>query len=247
MHYKLNAAQIATPPPIAPPSVILEGKHVALSPLARMDEGEARRLFAELFACSHGNAERESVWEFLPYGKFDNADAMADCYLQMQAANEAQFYAVMHRQSSRPAAGGIVSYLRVQPAAYSAEIGHIWHAAPMQRGRANTESAFLLLQNAFALGYRRVEWKCNALNMKSRLAALRLGFAFEGVFRQCMTVKGKNRDTAWFAIIDKDWPAVRDNMRGWLDSPPGAFSLAQKNLPLVQWSLAAHDSWPVAE
>ena len=138
------------------------------------------------------------------------------------------FYSVLHTDG---AIAGIVSYLRITPPAYSIEIGHIWHAAARQRGRANTEAVFLLAENAFALGYRRVEWKCDACNIRSRLAALRLGFAFEGVFRQCTISQGKNRDTAWFAVIDRDWPPIRDNFRRWLAAKDGAFSLAEAQPP----------------
>lgn len=147
------------------------------------------------------------------------------------------------RVRSHKKIAGIVSYLCITPSSYSIEIGHIWHPVARQRGRTNTEAAFLLIENAFALGYRRMEWKCDACNIRSRQAALRLGFAFEGVFRQCTISQGKNRDTAWFAIIDRDWPPIRDNFRRWLAAKDGAFSLTEANRPLVDWSLPAHDSW----
>ena len=126
--------------------------------------------------------------------------------------------------------------------AYTIEIGHIWHAVERQRGTATTETAFLLIECAFQLGYRRVEWKCNAANERSRRAALRLGFSFEGVFRQQNVFKKRNRDTAWFAVLDDDWPAIRSNFLRWFDSP--ASSLSGMNRPHVDWSLAAHDAWP---
>ena len=234
--YQLNARPLAAPPPSAPPPAPLRGKYVSLSPLADADDS----VFAELFSAAHGDARRESVWDFLPYGKFANADAMADFYRAAAADGDPQFYYVAQNESG---ASGVASYLRIAPESYSIEIGHIWHSAQTQGGRANTETAFLLADNAFSLGYRRLEWKCNALNMKSRLAALRLGLAFEGVFRQCTVSKGKNRDTAWFAIVDGDWPAARANICEWLDAPPQSFSLTEKNRPLVEWSLSAHEFW----
>ncbi|MBE8159064.1 MAG: GNAT family N-acetyltransferase [Betaproteobacteria bacterium] len=235
-HYQLNKNPVGAPPSSPPPET-LRGKYIALEPLAAAVDA----VFAELFAATHGDARRESVWDFLPYGQFANAQEMADFYRQTGAGGDPQFYAVRHLQKNN--AAGIASYLRILPESHSIEIGHIWHAADFQRGRANTEAVFLLADNIFSRGYRRLEWKCNALNMHSRRAALRLGFAFEGVFRQCTVAKGKNRDTAWFAILDADWKTARENFCEWLDSPPGAVSLAKKNLPLVEWSLPAHDFW----
>ncbi|MCW2966411.1 MAG: family acetyltransferase [Solirubrobacteraceae bacterium] len=109
------------------------------------------------------------------------------------------------------------SYLRVEPAHGVIEIGHIWFGAALQRSTAATEAIYLLARRAFdELGYRRLEWKCNAANARSRRAAERFGFVFEGVFRHHMVVKGANRDTAWYAIVDDDWPAVRDGFERWL-------------------------------
>ena len=113
----------------------------------------------------------------------------------------------------------MVSYLRIEPVHGCIEIGHIWFGAPLQRTRAATEAIYLLAREAFdGLGNRRFEWKCNAANDRSRRAAERLGFKFEGVFRQHMIVKGENRDTAWYSIIDGEWPAVRAGFEGWLDA-----------------------------
>ena len=112
---------------------------------------------------------------------------------------------------------GVVSYLNIVAPDRRIELGHIWYVPAAQRGRANTETAYLLMRQAFdELGYRRVEWKCDALNARSRAAAERLGFTFEGVFRQHMIVKGRNRDTAWFSMTDTEWPARRAAIeRGW--------------------------------
>ena len=111
----------------------------------------------------------------------------------------------------------MASYLRIEPEFGVIEIGHIWFGVPLQRTTAATEAIYLLARHAFDdLGYRRLEWKCNALNAASRRAAERFGFTFEGVFRQHMVVKGRNRDTAWYAIVDEDWPAIRSAFQAWL-------------------------------
>ena len=237
--YQLNEKPVGVPP-LAPPPEVLRGKYIALEPLTTANDDT----FAELFAVSHGDETRESVWRFLPYGKFADAGEMAAFYRSESEAGDPQFYVVRHL--SENTAAGIVSYLRIFPGSHSIEIGHIWHAAAHQRGRANTEAVFLLADNIFSRGFRRLEWKCNALNMSSRHAALRLGFAFEGVFRQCTISKNKNRDTAWFAVLDDDWKTVRRHFQEWLDSSPGTVSLSEKNLPLVEWSLPAHEFWTPA-
>jgi RimJ/RimL family protein N-acetyltransferase len=125
----------------------------------------------------------------------------------------------------RPADGrplGLASYLRIEPAFGTIEIGHIWFGPSLQRTTAATEAIYLLARHAFDdLGYRRLEWKCNALNAASRRAAERFGFTFEGVFRQHQVVKGRNRDTAWYAITDGEWPPIRAGFEAWLD--PGNF------------------------
>jgi RimJ/RimL family protein N-acetyltransferase len=112
------------------------------------------------------------------------------------------------------------------------ELGNIWYSPRAQRTRANTESVYLMLREAFdMLGNRRVEWKCDALNARSRAAAERLGFTFEGIFRQHMIIKGRNRDTAWYSMLDREWPAVRANVERWLDEDPPP-SLRESNAAL---------------
>ena len=122
----------------------------------------------------------------------------------------------------------MASFLNIDPAMRHVELGHIWYGPAAQRTRANTEAAYLMLRESFeALGYRRVEWKCDRLNARSRAAALRLGFTHEGTFRQHMIVKGRNRDTAWFAMLDREWPAVRAAIERWLVAEPGTLSLIE--------------------
>ena len=237
--YRINCDPVAgDAPPFPAPRELDSGDESFLVPLADSH-------FDQLFAASHGDARRESVWDFLPYGPFASPAQMRACYRALPQNGDPQFYAVMRRDSKpsvEAVAAGVMSYLRIQPAARSIEIGHIWHAAARQKTRANTIGNFLLMDAAFASGNRRVEWKCDAANAPSRAAALRLGFAFEGVFRRCMVTKNRNRDIAWFALIDSDWPQARANIEEWLagKSP----SLTDANRSLVEWSLAAHESWP---
>ena len=130
-------------------------------------------------------------------------------------SNDPLFFAIREKLSGK--AYGMASYLNVRPSDGVLEMGHIWFSPTLQRSRPATEALFLLMRSAFdELGYRRVEWKCNALNGPSRRAAPRLGFRFEGVFYRHMIVKGRNRDTAWYSIIDEEWPRVRDGIERWL-------------------------------
>ena len=234
--YRLNQEPVAARPP-RPPRQSLTGRFISLVPLT-----EQHTDFTALYTPTHGHPERAETWRFMSYGPFKDPDSMRNFYLRLDANGDTALYLVHHHDDNTLA--GMAGYLRIKPEAHSLEIGHIWHAPERRRGRANTETAFLLMEQAFRLGYRRVEWKCNAINQRSRQAALRLGFAFEGVFRQHMITKGRNRDTAWFSIIDKDWPRAKQHLQEWLDPKATPFSLARRNLPLVQWSIPAHDSWP---
>jgi RimJ/RimL family protein N-acetyltransferase len=129
------------------------------------------------------------------------------------------FFAVIDKADGK--AVGVASYLRINPAAGSIEVGGIRYSPRLQRSPAATEAMYLMMQAAFEIGYRRYEWKCDALNAASRAAAQRLGLSFEGVFRQALVYKGRNRDTAWYAAIDRDWPALREAFLAWL--APGNF------------------------
>src|SRR5581483_5784951 len=143
------------------------------------------------------------LWKYLFYGPFDSFE-MFEAHLSAAVeATDHLYYAVVDGASG--IASGICSYLRMKPAHGVIEIGHIWFAPPMQRTPGATEAIYLLAANTFDhLGYRRLEWKCDAANARSRRAALRFGFSFEGIFRQHLVVKGRNRDTAWYALLDRD-------------------------------------------
>ena len=129
------------------------------------------------------------------------------------------FFAIIDRGSGKPV--GVASYMRITPAAGTIEVGHIHFSEKMKRSPIATEAMYLMMKKAFDLGYRRYEWKCDSLNAPSRAAAARFGFRYEGIFRQALVYKGRNRDTAWFSIIDSEWPAVRKAFETWLD--PGNF------------------------
>ncbi|MFT5048997.1 MAG: RimJ/RimL family protein N-acetyltransferase [Chlamydiales bacterium] len=193
-----------------PPHTVLGGKAVTLEPL------DLERHGAGLQRASHGSTEREQVWRYMPAGPFPSEDALCSWYELTLAPGDPLFYAVVDPLSSNPI--GVVSYLNIETTHGAVEIGHIWYTPDVQRSNVNTESCYLLLRHAFDdLGYRRVEWKCDSLNARSRVAALRLGFQFEGIFRQHRIVGGLNRDTAWFSITDSEWPVLRSAMERWLE------------------------------
>jgi len=181
------------------------GRHCALRPLS---VDMAPELFAE-----NARDRSNAMWSYLPYGPFAQLDAYRDWVRSASRGADPLFYAI--EVGSRPL--GVASYLRIAPEAGSIEIGHIAFSPRLQRSPAATEAMVLMIRWAFEAGYRRVEWKCDAANRASRAAAQRLGFSFEGVFRQAGIVKGRNRDTAWYAAIDAEWPALADAYRRWLD------------------------------
>jgi RimJ/RimL family protein N-acetyltransferase len=190
-----------------PPRAPLTGSHVTLRPLDA--DADAEPLYAE----SHPPSGDAAIWDYLPYGPFASPDELRDWLRDAQASDDPLFLTVV--KDGRPA--GIATYLRVTPEHGVIEIGHIWFGVTLQRTTAATEAIFLLARHAFDdLGYRRFEWKCNALNVASRRAAERFGFTFEGVFRNHQVLKGRNRDTAWYAIVDDDWPAIRAAFEAWL-------------------------------
>lgn len=153
-------------------------------------------------------------WTYLPYGPFPDREAYRSWLETISRGDDPLFFAIVDKATSQ--AVGVASYLRIKPASGSIEVGHIHFSERLKRGTLATEAMFLMMQRVFELGYRRYEWKCDALNAPSRTAALRLGFTCEGIFRQATVYKGRNRDTAWHAIIDRDWPALRQAFVQWL-------------------------------
>jgi RimJ/RimL family protein N-acetyltransferase len=182
----------------------LRGSRVALRP-ARVDDAE------DLFDAGRDPA----IWDYLPYGPYGTVEEMRARLAEMETSSDPLFYAICPLPDGRPQ--GVASYLRIEPDHGVIEIGHIWLGTALQQTTAATEAIFLLARHALDdLGYRRLEWKCNALNEKSRRAAERFGFTFEGVFRNHMVVKGRNRDSAWYSITREEWPAIRAAFESWL-------------------------------
>ncbi|HSD52826.1 MAG TPA: GNAT family protein [Burkholderiales bacterium] len=193
----------------APERRRLEGTLLLLEPL------DPDRHSESLYAASHESDEASRVWTYLPDGPFEDLASFAQWVRRMAAEPDRLFFAFRDRHTGR--LGGMATYIEIRPTMGSIEIGYIWFAPFLQRTRQATEALFLMLAYAFdELKYRRVQWRCNALNEKSRAAASRLGFTFEGVFYQHMVVKGRNRDTAWYSILDHEWPRIRSNFEHWL-------------------------------
>ncbi len=195
--------------PVARPSRrVLAGSTVRLQPVDPTQDAPA------LFKASH-DARDPSLWEYLPVGPFPTEADFNTWLISAASSEDPLFLAVVDERSGEPA--GMVSFLRMAPDHGVIEIGFIWFGPSLQRTRQATEAIYLLARHAFDdLGYRRLEWKCNARNERSRRAALRFGFTYEGIFRQHMMVKNRNRDTAWYSIVDREWPRIRAAFETWL-------------------------------
>jgi RimJ/RimL family protein N-acetyltransferase len=221
------AAGAATPPARG---AAMTGTYCQLRPLTGAD---AAQLWPELGA-------DEATWRYLPAGPWDSYAQFDSWIAAMAASGDPLFYAIIDHGG----AVGLVAYLRMQVPARSIEVGWVTYSPRMRRSRVATETMYLMMRQAFELGFRRYEWKCNALNAPSIAAAHRLGFSFEGVFRDALVVKGRNRDTAWFSVRAEDWPALRPAFQAWLD--PGNFDsdgrqrrrLSELTAPVVG------DRWP---
>jgi len=192
-------------PPARPEFQQRQGRYV------RLERLRAHLHADELFRAYDG---AEELWQFLPYGPFISAAAYHRFLCGFEAGEDPVFYAI--RDMARGQVMGVASYLRIAPEKGSIELGHICLGPALQKSPAATEAFFMMLSWAFEAGYRRFEWKCDARNLPSRRAAQRLGLSYEGVFRQDNIVKGKNRDTAWFAAIDAEYPALKEAFTAWL-------------------------------
>lgn len=197
------------PSALVPARTALIGRLVTLEPL------DAARHAGDLFEASHGSAAALRIWHYLPVGPWGSEAEYTKVLRQQTARHEQIYYAI------RPAKGGKAcgqtSFLDIQPENGVIEIGSIWFGLTLRRTRSATEALYLMLRYAMDdLGYRRMQWRCNALNAASRAAARRLGFRFEGIFYNHMIFKGKNRDTAWYSILDDEWPEIRAILEHWL-------------------------------
>jgi RimJ/RimL family protein N-acetyltransferase len=194
--------------PARPPRDPMVGRTCRVEPLD--PAAHARHLHeANSLDADHRN------WTYLPYGPFATFDDYAGWLRGVAGAADPMFHAIVDLASGE--AAGVASYLRIDPSAGSIEVGHINYSPKLQRRVAATEAMYLMMKRAFELGYRRYEWKCHSMNAASRAAAQRLGFSYEGIFRQARVDKGRNRDTAWYAMIDREWPALDRAFQRWLD------------------------------
>ena len=200
-----------------------KGKFITLSPVNPQTD------VADLYDCSHGSVSKEQIWTYMSYGPFDNTHSMQKWLEEGAESEDPLFFTVHHLESKQRV--GMVSFLNIVFDMRRLELGHIWYSPNSQRSNVNTEAVYLMLCEAFdRLKYRRVEWKCDSLNESSRAAALRLGFKFEGIFRQHMIIKGRNRDTAWYAMMGNEWAAIKKNMEMWLyQNPDQQLSLTALN------------------
>lgn len=202
-----------TPRPL-PPRAPMAGRSVRLEPLSASRHGD------DLAAAFEEDDGR--MWTYMAVGPFNGDRSGLDAWLtQCEASADPLFHTVISTETEK--ALGYASYLRIEPAPGVIEVGNITLSPTLQRTVMATETMYLMMRHVFEdLGYRRYEWKCDSLNAPSRAAAARLGFTFEGVFRQATIYKGRNRDTAWFSILDSEWPALKSAFEGWLE--PGNFA-----------------------
>jgi RimJ/RimL family protein N-acetyltransferase len=208
--------------PASPPSAVtLRGRYVTLEPL------NVKRHAAALWEAARGH---DGLWTWLFDGPYVNEADLRRAVGRKQAATDAVFLAIV--PESTGLAAGWASFMRAEPAHGVIEVGNILLTPVLQRTTAATEAMFLMARHVFdELGYRRYEWKCNAKNEPSRRAALRLGFTFEGIFRQHMVIKGASRDSAWFSMLDGEWPARKRGFEAWLE-PANFDSVGQQRQSL---------------
>jgi RimJ/RimL family protein N-acetyltransferase len=192
-----------------PPRTPLDGRYCRVEPL------DAERHLRDLYDANAADAAGRN-WTYLGYGPFSTLDGYRDWFVPMAESIDPLFHAIVDADSDK--ATGVAAYLRIDPPNGVIEVGHLNFSPRLQGTRAATEAMFLMMRRAFdELGYRRYEWKCDSLNARSRRAAVRLGFVFEGLFRQATVYKGRNRDTAWYSIVDREWPAVAAAFEHWLN------------------------------
>jgi RimJ/RimL family protein N-acetyltransferase len=201
--------------------VTLTGQYVRLEPLQLERDAEALHTVSngtpiQLNGRSIDSYDTSLIWHYLFAGPFATLDDLIG-YLRPQVeANNGLCMCVFDRASGRQV--GVANYMNNAPEHLKVELGSIWYSPIVQRTHANTEATYLMLKHAFELGYRRVEWKCDSLNERSRRAALRMGFQFEGIQDSHMIIKGRNRDTAWFRMLDQDWAEAKMHLEGMLYS-----------------------------
>lgn len=206
--------------PLKPAAVTLDGRYVRLMPL------DLDRDLQLLYSVSNGRPVSagdksvqaydpdELIWRYMSMGPFADEDHLAGFLRAQITAENGLAFAVFDKNKNIPV--GVCNYMNNFPNHLKVELGNIWYGPIAQRSNANLEATYLMLAHAFSLGYRRVEWKCDALNERSRRSALRMGFRYEGTQQSHFIVKGKNRDTAWYRILDREWPDVEDQLKALL-------------------------------
>jgi RimJ/RimL family protein N-acetyltransferase len=213
------------PPGKSPDLRPLHGRWMRLDPVSTLKHGDS------LFASFHAAPDEADIWTYLGYGPFETLEGFREWLEQREAARDPWFYAFVRRSDGN--AVGMGAFMRNDAANGVIEIGHIWFSPQLQQTREATEVVFLMMRHCFDdLGARRLEWKCDSLNAGSRRAADRFGFTFEGIFRQHYIIKGRNRDTAWFSMLDSEWPAARNAFETWLKD--GNFDAAGKQKAKLQ-------------
>jgi len=206
----LSGAPVTVPPPaLVPARAALKGRYVTLEPQDPEKHAE------ELYISSHSTPDGYAIWDYLAYGPWPDVESYKVTLRSQSASFDPIFYSIRSHETGRVC--GQASFLDIHAINGVTEIGHIWFAPELQRTSGATEALFLMLCYAMDdLGYRRMQWRCNALNAKSRAAARRLGFRFEGIFYNNLIFKGMNRDTAWYSILDDEWSEVREKISLWL-------------------------------
>lgn len=209
----------------------MRGRFCRLEPLDADQHGQ------DLYQANALDKEGRS-WTYLPYGPFADFSEYKNWLTQSAQGTDPLYFAIVSETTGK--AIGVSSYLRIDPNHGCIEVGHLNFSPLLQATPAATEAMYLMMERAFDLGYRRYEWKCHSMNAPSRRAAQRFGFSFEGIFRQAVVIKGRNRDTAWYSIIDQEWPALRSAFHQWLaptnfdDQGKQRLSLASLTAALVQ-------------
>jgi RimJ/RimL family protein N-acetyltransferase len=194
--------------PDRPTRSTMEGRYCRLEPL------DPQRHASHLYVANAEDSQGRN-WTYLPYGPFASLESYRAWMEKDCTSEDPLFFAIVDQSSNHGV--GVSSYLKIDPNSGSIEVGHINYSPLLQHTTGATEAMYLMMKNVFELGYRRYEWKCNALNAPFRTAAERLGFSFDGIFRQAAVVKGRNRDTAWYSVIDREWPALREVFLKWLE------------------------------
>ena len=205
-----DSAVTHLPSALVPSRSIIKGRYAELIPQNAAEHA------ADLYAAGHDSDEALHIWDYMNYGPWSSVEAYETTLRAQSSSFDTIFFSIRSLETGKIC--GQASFLDINPIMGVIEIGHIWFGPELQRTRAATEALYLMIRYAMDdLKYRRMEWRCNAKNNKSRLAAGRFGYRFEGIFYNHMISKGKNRDTSWYSILDDEWPEVRGILETWLD------------------------------